>query len=108
MLSAYRNGNSPASICRQFELSERNYGSILLKYRVEFAEARECRKMNQKRSRDKLKSSHAGDKVSPRPSKKITPEDKIEHLESQLDHERNKNKELEELLRIAKEQLGKS
>ena len=107
ILQDYINGMSPSSICRKFGLSERNYGSILKQYSAAFGEAKEARSMNQKMRRDLLKKNHSGAPVEEVKKKKITANEKIAHLEKLLQIEQKKNQELESLLKVAKDHLGK-
>lgn len=107
LLIAYRNGLSPSKICISFGLSERGYFDIIKKY-PSFQKSKKIRIMNQKKKRDSFKTNLHGNQVEEsKKVKSITPEEKISHLQQKLEHEQKKNKELEELLKLAKEKLGK-
>lgn len=109
ILSAYRNGISPSTICVRFGLSEKNFKDLKLKYADQFNKANKSRAMNQKKIRNRLKTNLHGKKVetSKTTAPKATDEDRIRHLESLIEAERKKNKELEALLKVAKDHLGK-
>ena len=108
ILLDYQMGLSPASICKKFDLSERNYGSIVKRHAVEFKKLRTMRSSKQKEKNNAARGKHQSVPSSLSVQKsKITPEEKIDHLESLLEREKKKNIELEELLRLVKERLGK-
>lgn len=110
VLVDYRNGLSPAKICYQYGLSEKNYRTILEKYSPAFKRVRRIREMHQAKARELMKKNRfKGNKVKSdgQRSKKMTAEEKIKHLQRQLENERKKNQELETILEVAKEHLGK-
>ena len=109
ILKAFAAGESPAKICIAYGLSERGYFDLIRKHPKGFLRAKKTRLMNQKKKREKAKTLKQGtptDPVSKGP--KMTTDEQIAKLERQLENERKKNKDLEKLLEIAKEFLGKS
>lgn len=108
ILSAYREGTSPSTIAIRFGLSERNFKDIKSLFAQKFKQADRVRAMNQKKKREKLRTNLHGKRVNlPKAAPKATSEEKIKHLEKLLESEQKKNKELESLLAVAKEHLGK-
>lgn len=109
ILILFQNGESPAKICSVFELSERNYCSILKKYSEKFAAFKEMRLMNQKKNKKHKQRLHLGPVVEViLDGPKITAEERIKILERKLELERKENQQLKDLLDVAKEHLGKS
>lgn len=107
LLNAYSSGLSPSKICISFGLSERGYFDIVKKYPV-FQKLKKIRKMNQKKKRNSLKINLHGEKVKEiKKTTAITPEEQLIQLQKRLEHEQKKNKDLEDLLKVAKEKLGK-
>lgn len=108
ILSAYRNGLSTSRICRLFALSETRYYNLVKAHKNQFEAAKKMRLMNQKKKIKGVYQVHKGLKVKTVDTdKKITPDEKLERLENRLELERKKNEELERLLKVAQEQLGK-
>ena len=106
VLICFKNGDSPAKICKEFGLSERNYCTILKKFPNQFEKAKNKRIMNQKKN--KLKNIKPVLQSVPRPKKtKITDEERIKILERKLELQKKENDELKCLLEVAKEHLGK-
>ena len=109
ILSMYRNGCRTSRICLTFGLSERRYYELVKRHAQEFERVKKKRLMNQKKKSKTIKELHQGEKVKTfSSSKKITPEERIAELERRLKNEQKKNQQLEALLEVANEFLGKS
>lgn len=107
VLICFKNGDSPAKICKEYGLSERNYFTILKKFPNQFEKAKNKRIMNQKKKKDFTKRKPGLQaKAQPKQSK-ITAEDRIKILERKLELQQKENAELKGLLELAKEHLGK-
>lgn len=108
IISAFRNGATASRICIAFGLSERRYYELLKRHSEQFDAAKKKRLMNQKKKIKSIQQRHKGPTVDGAiPKKKISSDEKVAHLEKRLELERKKNEQLEELLKIAKEHLGK-
>ncbi len=108
VLLAYKNGDTTSRICITFGLSERRYYDLFKRHLVQFEPLKKMRHMNQKKKSKFQKTLHVGDKVKVTQNiSKITSEEKIAQLEMRLEKERKKNQELETLLKVARDELGK-
>lgn len=108
ILLDYKNGLSPAAICKRTGITEKNYALILKKHSLEFEGLKAMRKSKQKEKRKSDSGRHHDRPATVIESKnKITAEEKLKHLEALLEKEKKKNKDLESLLELAKDHLGK-
>lgn len=108
ILSLYQSGATSSRICLTFGLSERRYYELLKRHSVEFQSVKEIRLMAQKKKLSLLRDLHKGPKVDlVKTKERITANEKLAQLERRLEIERKKNLELEGLLKLAQEHLGK-
>lgn len=108
ILEPFKQGISPAKICQIVGMSETAYNRLLKRHPELFNKAKKLRLMNQKKKRNLVQTNLHGEKTDSQKNKtKITPEEKIRALEIRLAKEQKKNAELETLLEVAKEYLGK-
>jgi hypothetical protein len=107
MLQMFGEGSSVRDICMKYGLSETGYYFEVGNYPVLQKAAR--RKRERLKRIDELKKPKPKKAIIPTKAKSFrSTEDKVRHLEDRLQREKAKNAELEELLKIAKESLGKS
>lgn len=108
LLLDYSNGEPAHQICKAFALSESNFYFIISKFPKLYVAAKKKRKkMILKKKKLLMKNKFNGPKVKVPKKIRSSSAEKIKQLEERLKRERDKNKELEELLRIAKDELGK-
>jgi hypothetical protein len=108
IIAAVSGGLSASKICVLFGLSETRYYELVRNHSKQFESAKQMRFMAQRKKLKDLKHRQQGPKVEiPKSSKKITSDEKVVHLEKRLEREKKRNEELERLLKIAQEHLGK-
>jgi hypothetical protein len=103
----YGRGISPAQLCRTYDLTEHTFYGILKKFPLKTKAAKAKALLVRKQ---KHKSGQLNQTVIPKPEEKypkISDAEKIAHLEKMLENEKKKNRELETLLEVAKDHLGK-
>ena len=109
VMKSYSKGYPDSKICFEHGISGNNLYKILSKYPELKEKAMANRKKNQKKRKRSIYDS-IGTPVSEKvmDTKKMTDKEKIAHLESRLQNEKKRNKDLETLVKAVKEELGKS
>jgi hypothetical protein len=108
IVAAVSGGLSSSRICVLFGLSETRYYQMVRNHPKQFEAAKKKQLMAQKKKQKEVKELHQGPKVRPStPQKRITPEEKVQSLEKQLERQQKENDELRRLLEVAQEHLGK-
>ncbi len=108
ILQSYAKGLSCWEICNTYGLSDSSFYEIINKY----PEVKKASKIRRdkilRKKRQVMKKTSKKDQVKlPRRQAKLSDAEKIKQLESMLKQERSKLKEMEALLEVANETLGK-
>jgi len=108
MIAEFGNGMTIHQICRKFGVSETSYYMLVKPYPELRKIAKEKVIKRKKLEKQKIEMAKKVTKVDiPKKEKRRTDKERIKHLEDRLKRERKKNLDLEKLLKLAKENLGK-
>lgn len=108
LLSAYAKGHSCWQICNDFGLSETSFYAIICLYPKLKVDAKKRRDKFLSKQKLLMKKKSKEPKVKTvKKRKRTSSEEKVKQLESRLKREQLKNQELEKLLKVTKEVLGK-
>lgn len=108
MIAAFCNGRTVHEICKDFGVSEAGYYALVKPFPSLRKVAKEKVRKRKQREKQQIEMNKKTTKVNiPKRKKKRLPQERIKHLEDRLKREKQRNVELEKLLKIAKESLGK-
>ena len=107
IFKCYENADTTGKICLKFGMGDMHLTRVLNDYPERFLGAKSIRRANQEKKRVMfMKKKYDGPKVKvPEKIKKSPPS--IEKLQKKIDSKDQRISELEKLLKIAKEELGK-
>ena len=108
VFNSYAMGYPDSKICCLHQISQFTLYSILKENPKLKERSKVKRKINQKKIQKERHQKFDGAKYNVKKSiKKMTPQEKIDQLEKALKKEKEKNKAMSTLVKVAKDELGK-